>query len=143
MARTTKSTTAKSTAKAASTAPAKSMPRRNAAKPAPAAQPVRPKTTNVFNSIGAIFDGKQEGEFRVILDHAFLEMIGLETDDASSYTLVVLNKVSDKGNAYRSAFLATETPVEEDEEEEIEEEETDEEIEEDEEEEEDEDETEG
>lgn len=69
-----------------------------------------PETVTSFDSIGALFDGKTEGEHQLKLEPEFLTMLGMEVDEHASYTLVIKNRESKGGHAYRSVFLATEMP---------------------------------
>ncbi len=60
-----------------------------------------------FLSVGALFESaKVEGDWRVVLDHDLLELLGIDYDPKQEYALLCKAKTSKAGKAYRSLFLA-------------------------------------
>jgi hypothetical protein len=65
------------------------------------------EATSTYQSVGALFAGKEAGNFQLKLEPEFLQAMGLETD-GKEVTLISKAKVSKNGVAYHSIFLAFE-----------------------------------
>ena len=61
-----------------------------------------------FTSVGALFQGREDGEFQLRLEPAFLSTLGYPIHSGQKATLIVKNRQSRQGRPYRSVFLAIE-----------------------------------
>lgn len=61
-----------------------------------------------FCSVGALFDGREGGEFQLRLEPAFLAALCYPIHTGQQATLIVKNRQSRHGRPYRSVFLAIE-----------------------------------
>lgn len=60
-----------------------------------------------FLSVGALFaSAKVEGDWRVVIDHELLDLLGVEYDSAQTYALICKQRTSKAGKPYKSLFLA-------------------------------------
>jgi hypothetical protein len=64
-------------------------------------------TESTYQSVGALFAGKEAGNFQLKLEPEFLQAMGLECE-GKAVTLISKAKVSKNGVAYHSIFLAFE-----------------------------------
>lgn len=95
-----------------------SIPQRNRSSAAPAA-PAAGATAALqhtsaaaipsrFTSVGALFQGREPGELQLRLEPAFLSALGYPIHSGQQATLILKNRHSRHGRAYRSVFLAVE-----------------------------------
>ena len=61
-----------------------------------------------FTRIGALFQGREQGEFQLRLETGFLAALGYPIADGQQATLILKQRQSRNGLAYRSVFLAIE-----------------------------------
>ena len=61
-----------------------------------------------FTAIGALFQGWEQGELQLRLEPAFLSALGYPIHSGEQATLILKNRRSRHGRAYRSVFLAIE-----------------------------------
>lgn len=61
-----------------------------------------------FCSVGALFQGRENGEFQLRLESAFLAALGYPIHSGQQATLIVKNRQSRHGRSYRSVLLAIE-----------------------------------
>lgn len=61
-----------------------------------------------FTSVGALFEGREDGEFQLRLEPAFLSALGYPIHSGQQATLILKNRQSRHGRPYRSVFLAIE-----------------------------------
>ncbi len=61
-----------------------------------------------FTSVGALFQGREDGELQLRLEPALLASLGYPIRRGQKATLIVKNRQSRQGRAYRSVFLAIE-----------------------------------
>ena len=66
------------------------------------------EVASVYQSVGALFAGKEPGNFQLKLEPEFLQAMGLEGAEGKQVTLISKAKVSKNGVAYHSIFLAFE-----------------------------------
>lgn len=61
-----------------------------------------------FTSVGALFQGREQGELQLRLESTFLAALGYPIHTGQQATLIVKNRQSRHGRPYRSVFLAIE-----------------------------------